>query len=52
MTADYVGGEAKIMEPDKCEEWRWCDWNNLPSPLFIPIQNLLKQKYNPFQNAN
>ena len=39
--------EPKIMEPDKCEEWRWFDWNNLPEPLFLPIQNLLKQGFVP-----
>lgn len=42
-------GEARVMEPDKCEEWKWFEWNNLPKPLFIPIQNLLKQNYNPFE---
>lgn len=37
----------KIMEPEKCEEWSWFDWNNLPEPLFLPIQNLLKQGFVP-----
>lgn len=41
-------GEARVMEPDKCEAWRWFEWNALPRPLFIPIQNLLKQNYSPF----
>lgn len=29
-------GNPKIvaMEPDKCEEWRFFDTNNLPTPLF------------------
>ena len=35
------------MEPEKCEKWEWFEWNNLPEPLFLPIQNLLKQKFNP-----
>ena len=48
VLSDYAGGEVKIMEPDKCEEWRWVNWETLPQPLFIPIQNLLKQKINPF----
>lgn len=48
VTAKYISGEAKIMEPGKCDGWDWFDWNNLPSPLFLPIQNLLKQNYNPF----
>ena len=48
LTADYQKGEAQIMEPDKCLGWDWFYWNNLPNPLFIPLQNLLKQNYNPF----
>ena len=46
MTSDYDSGEVKNMEPDKCEKWDWFEWNNLPQPLFLPIQNLLKQKFN------
>ncbi len=49
MVSDWVSGEPKIMEPDKCVEIRWVDWNSLPRPLFLPIQNLLKQSYNPFK---
>ena len=47
MLAEYGSGEVKIMEPDKCEQWEWFTWDNLPKPLFVPIQNLLKKKYNP-----
>lgn len=32
--AEYLGGEPKLMEPDKCREWRWFDWDNLPDKLF------------------
>lgn len=48
MLADYASGEVSLMEPDKCEEWEWFSWDNLPKPLFLPIENLLKKKYNPF----
>ena len=48
VTADYSAGEVKIMEPDKCDEWRWVNWDALPEPLFIPISNLLTQGYSPF----
>ena len=27
-------GELKLMEPDSCEEWLWCDPKNLPEPHF------------------
>lgn len=48
MIADYDSGEATIKEPDKCLEWKWFEWNRLPAPLFLPIQNLLKQRFDPF----
>ena len=52
MIADYVKGEPKTMEPDKLERWAWFEWSNLPKPLFLPIENLLKQNFNPFKINN
>lgn len=49
IVADYINDEAKIMEPHKCEEWEWFEWDKLPKLLFVPIQNLLKQNFNPFE---
>lgn len=46
--SDYDSGKVRNMEPEKCEGWEWVLWNNLPHPLFLPIENLLKQEYNPF----
>ena len=43
-------GEPKAMEPEKCAEWKWFAWNELPSPLFLPLENLKKQGFNPFVN--
>lgn len=48
FTADYISGVPKVLEPEKSERWEWFSWNNLPSPLFLPIKNLLKQQYDPF----
>src|SRR3989338_4122687 len=48
MVADYKNGELEVREPNKCKEWRWFGWDELPSPLFLPFQNLLKDGYNPF----
>jgi len=45
---NYDSGKLKVMEPEKCEKWEWFKWDNLPNPLFVPIENLLKQGYNPF----
>jgi len=47
IVAEYDSGDARVMEPEKCERWKWFNWDKLPKPLFLPIQNLLKQKYNP-----
>ena len=48
LTADWKVGEPEIREPDKCLGWNWFAWDNLPRPLFLPIENLLKTKYSPF----
>ena len=45
---DWVSGEAKVLEPEKCEMWEWYEWESLPRPLFMPIENLLKSGFNPF----
>lgn len=42
MLADYQAGEPQILEPDKCVQWQWFHWHDLPSPLFVPLQNLLE----------
>lgn len=43
VSAEYISGEAEIMEPDKCRCWQWFHYERLPSPLFEPITNLLQQ---------
>jgi len=48
IIAEYKSGEPKVLEPEKCEQWNWFYWHNLPKPLFLPFKNLLKQKFNPF----
>lgn len=49
VIAELSSGTPKIMEPEKCESWQWFNWDDMPRPLFVPIQNLLKQDYNPFK---
>lgn len=48
MIAEFDSGEVRVMEPDKCEGWRWFDWDALPDPLFLPIQNLRAEGYRLF----
>lgn len=45
VKAETFSGEPQNCEPDKCEEWRWCDPENLPLPLFAPLQSFLEQGY-------
>lgn len=45
MLADYATGEPLVTEPDKCEQWQWFAWDDLPTPLFLPIKNLLNQGF-------
>ncbi len=48
LISKYDSGKLEIKEPNKCLEWKWCDWNNLPKPLFVPLANLIKKGYSPF----
>src|SRR6266571_3597462 len=41
MISTYKSGKAKVCEPEKCEQWQWYEWGNLPQTLFLPVQNLL-----------
>jgi ADP-ribose pyrophosphatase YjhB (NUDIX family) len=34
LLVKQFSGDLKIMEPDKCEKWLWCDPTNLPEPHF------------------
>jgi 8-oxo-dGTP diphosphatase len=40
-------GEPEIREPDKCIQWQWFKWENLPEALFLPVQNLVDNGYRP-----
>ncbi len=37
LRADWKSGEPKVLEKEKCEEWRWFSLDNLPSPVFATI---------------
>ena len=34
MSAEWVSGEPRVMEPDKNDDWAWYKLDNLPTPLF------------------
>jgi 8-oxo-dGTP diphosphatase len=41
--ANGVSGEPKLMEPEKCYEWKWFDFSSLPSEneIFIGHRKLI-----------
>jgi 8-oxo-dGTP diphosphatase len=45
MISDYDGGEEQILEPETYINQKWFGFDNLPSPLFLPWQQLLKSEY-------
>ena len=48
MKSEYAGGEPRNMEPEKCTEIGWFTWDDLPTPLFLPLENLKKTGFDPF----
>lgn len=40
----------QTLEPDKCDGWDWYDWDNLPKPLFGPLEKMAQEGFNPFAN--
>lgn len=36
------------LEPEKCEGWDWYDWNDLPQPLFGPLETMARGGFDPF----
>ncbi|KAL1807039.1 hypothetical protein ACET3Z_030107 [Daucus carota] len=50
MRGALVDGDQvpENVEPDKCDGWEWCDWENLPRPLFSPLEDYVQSGANPF----
>ncbi|KAK4596875.1 hypothetical protein RGQ29_014774 [Quercus rubra] len=36
------------LEPHKCDGWDWYDWDNLPKPLFWPLEKMVQDGFDPF----
>ncbi|KAF6169001.1 hypothetical protein GIB67_038498 [Kingdonia uniflora] len=41
----------KNLEPNKCGGWDWYDWNNLPKPLFGPLEVMARSGFDPLAHA-
>jgi len=48
FVADFDSGEPVIKELDRIECFDWFEWDQMPRPLFLPIENLLQQGFDPF----
>lgn len=35
------------LEPDKCDGWDFYEWDDLPKPLFRPLENMVRSGFNP-----
>lgn len=50
VLADYDSGEPVIKEHRKCAQWLWSNWPPDVRPYFLPIKNLLQQRFKfPFE---
>ncbi len=47
MQVDHLSGEPRIAAEYEVGEVGWFKWDSLPSPLFLPLENLLNQKSYP-----
>jgi len=42
LKTEYKNGEPKLMEPNRCKEWRWFSLDNLPNKLFEGTRLMIK----------
>jgi 8-oxo-dGTP diphosphatase len=47
MEGEYLSGEAVVNAAYEMSEVGWFAWDNVPEPLFLPLQNLLNGKSYP-----
>ncbi|PIN09055.1 NAD(+) diphosphatase [Handroanthus impetiginosus] len=40
--------KAINLEPEKCDGWDWYDWNDLPRPIFGPVEDAIHRGLDPF----
>lgn len=49
LVATEFSGELKVMEPEKCESWIWCDPKHLPEPHYdasrMAVECYLRKKF-------
>jgi 8-oxo-dGTP diphosphatase len=51
MESRHTGGEPIVAAPEEASEIGWFPWDDLPRPLFLPLQHLLDgQRYPPIDH--
>lgn len=46
LIAHKYSGELKVMEPDKEDEWKWFDINDIPENIYSPTRKFLDKYIN------
>ena len=47
VVAHSDSGEPVALEPEKCPQWHWFRWSELPAPLFQPLASVRGRGYVP-----
>lgn len=47
MAGVYISGEPRVAADYEIADLGWFEWDNLPTPLFLPFENLVSQKCYP-----
>ena len=47
VLASALDAAPEVREPEKCAEWMWCAWDDLPTPRFLSIEHLRELGYRP-----
>ncbi len=45
VLSDWAAGKVQNKEPEKCTGYGWYAFNQLPKPLFLPMQQLLTSPF-------
>jgi len=51
IEAKYVTGEPRVNAPEEESNIGWFQWNDLPEPLFLPMQHMLEGQTYPSQTT-
>ena len=45
IEATATSTNAKLLETDKCDEWKWFETDKLPKNLFLPTKHIIQEYY-------